>query len=328
MARGGFTSSSFEPELDRGRLTRFLVRPLSEMRHMDSRERIALGSIGVGVVVLGLKYAAYHVTGSVALYSDALESIVNLVTATVAFYTIRVSAQPADALHPYGHSKAEYFSAVLEGVLIVVAAFAILHEAYGAIFAPRQLEAPMLGLLINGAAGVINLAWGLVLVRRGRALRSHALVADGKHILTDVYTSAGVILGIIAATVTGLTILDPALAGLVALNILWSGWMVMKESVGGLMDQAAPPETLSRIRELISINAEGAIEAHDLRTRHAGRVTFIDFHLVVSGQLPVSEAHDICDRLERALKSEVEGALITIHVEPENKAKHQGIIVV
>jgi cation diffusion facilitator family transporter len=295
---------------------------------MDSRERLALGSLSVGIVVLALKYAAFHVTGSVALYSDALESIVNLVAAGVALYTIRVSAQPADAQHPYGHSKAEYLSAVLEGVLIVVAALAILHEAYGTLFAPRNIEAPTLGLLINGGATAINLVWGLYLVRRSRALRSFALLADGKHILTDVYTSVGVVIGILAATLTGLSILDPLLASAVALNILWSGWAVMKESVGGLMDQAPPAETVNRIRDLISSNAEGAIEAHDLRTRHAGRMTFIDFHLVVPGQLPVSEAHDICDRLERVLRSEVEGALITIHVEPENKAKHQGIVVV
>lgn len=295
---------------------------------MDRRERLALGSIGVGILVFGLKYAAYHVTGSIALYSDALESVINVVTAGVAFYAIRVSAQPADARHPYGHSKAEYFSAVLEGVLIVLAALLILREAYFAVIAPRGIEAPGAGLAISGVATAVNLAWGVALVGQGGRLRSQALVADGRHLLADVYTSVGVILGIIAASLSGWTILDPALAALVALHILWSGWGVMRESLGGLMDEAAPPETLSRIRELISMNAEGALEAHDLRTRHAGRMMFIDFHLVVPGQLPVSEAHDICDRLERALKSEVEGALITIHVEPENKAKHHGIIVV
>ncbi|HEV7872618.1 MAG TPA: cation diffusion facilitator family transporter [Enterovirga sp.] len=295
---------------------------------MDRRERLALGSIGVGLVVLGLKFAAYRVTGSIALYSDALESVINVVTACVAFYAIRLSAQPADARHPYGHSKAEYFSAVLEGVLIVLAALLILRESYFAVFAPRAIDAPLVGLAISGAATAVNLGWGVALIRQGGRLRSQALVADGRHLLADVYTSIGVILGIVAAAFSGWAVLDPVLAALVALHILWSGWGVMRESLGGLMDEAAPPEILSRIRELISVNAEGAIEAHDLRTRHAGRIMFIDFHLVVSGQLAVSEAHDICDRLERALKSEVEGALVTIHVEPENKAKHQGIIVV
>ncbi len=295
---------------------------------MDLRERLALWSIAAGIIVLGLKSAAYYVTGSVALYSDALESVINVVTAGVVLYTLRVSAQPADANHPYGHSKAEYFSAVLEGVLIVVAALLILRESYAAIFAPRAIDAPALGLAINGVASAINLVWGCVLVKYGRKQRSQALVADGKHILTDVYTSAGVIAGIAAAAWTGWAILDPLLAGIVALNILWSGWSVMKESLGGLMDEAAPATTLIRIREVIAANGDGALEAHDLRTRHAGRMTFIDFHLVVPGQLPVSEAHDICDRLEKALKSQIEGALITIHVEPEDKAKHQGIVVV
>jgi cation diffusion facilitator family transporter len=295
---------------------------------MHLTERLALGSIAAGIIVLGLKYAAFYVTGSVALYSDALESVINVVTAGVALYTIRLSAQPADANHPYGHSKAEYFSAVLEGVLIVVAALLILRESYNAIFAPRLIEAPAIGLAISAVASVINLVWGCLLVKYGRAQRSLALVADGKHILTDVYTSVGVIAGIIAAAFTGWAVLDPVLAAIVALNILWSGWSVMKESLGGLMDEAAPATTLIRIREVIAANGDGALEAHDLRTRHAGRMTFIDFHLVVPGSLSVSDAHDICDRLERALKTEIDGALITIHVEPENKAKHQGIVVV
>jgi cation diffusion facilitator family transporter len=294
---------------------------------MDQRQQLALGSIVVAVFVLGLKYAAYHVTGSVALYSDALESIINVATALVALYAIRVSLQPADAEHPYGHSKAEYFSAVFEGVLIIVAALLILREAYHAYFAPRVIEAPALGLAINAGASAINALWALLLIRRGKTLRSHALQADGRHLMADVVTSIGVLVGLLAAVATGIPQLDPALAALVALNILWSGWQVMRESVGGLMDQAAPPEMLARIRELISTHADGAIEAHDLRTRHAGRVTFVDFHLVVSGTLSVSEAHDICDRIERAIRTEFEGAAVTIHVEPEDKAKHAGIVV-
>ncbi|TDR94352.1 cation diffusion facilitator family transporter [Enterovirga rhinocerotis] len=294
---------------------------------MDPRQKLALASIAVAIVVLGLKYAAYHVTGSVALYSDALESIINVATALVAFYAIRVSLQPADADHPYGHTKAEYFSAVFEGALIVVAALLILREAYFAYLAPRQIEAPALGLAINAGASILNAGWAWILIRKGRALRSHALQADGRHLLADVATSIGVLIGLVAAIATGIPQLDPALAALVALNILWAGWQVMRESVGGLMDQAASPDTIARIRELISAHAEGAIEAHDLRTRHAGRVTFLDFHLVVPGTLSVSEAHDICDRIERAVRAEFEGCLVTIHVEPENKAKHSGIVV-
>jgi cation diffusion facilitator family transporter len=294
---------------------------------MDKRQKLAAASIGVALLVLGLKGLAYALTGSIALFSDALESVINVVTAAVALYAIRVAAQPADAEHPYGHTKAEYFSAVLEGALIIVAALLILREAWAGIFAPRRLDAPALGLAINGAAGVVNALWSWVLIREGRRLRSQALVADGKHLFTDVLTSAGVLIGLLAAWAFDLPILDPALAALVAVNILWSGWQVMRESVGGLMDEAAPPETLSRIRDLISANADGAIEAHDLRTRHAGRMTFVDFHLVVPGHLPVSDAHDICDAIERALKTEIPDALVTIHVEPENKAKHAGIVV-
>jgi len=294
---------------------------------MDRLQTLALGSIGVGTLVLALKYAAFHVTGSVALYSDALESIINVATAVVAFFAIRLSAAPPDSNHPYGHHKAEYFSAVLEGVLIILAALSILHEAYGGILAPKALEAPGLGLAINGAASLVNAAWSWTLIRQGRSLRSPALVADGRHLLTDVVTSAGVILGIGLSVATGWTILDPILAAMVAANILWSGWGLVKESLSSLMDEALPEAMLVRVREAISANADGAIEAHDLRTRHAGRMTFIDFHLVVPGGMSVTDAHDICDRLERALRIEIEDALITIHVEPDAKAKHAGIVV-
>jgi cation diffusion facilitator family transporter len=249
------------------------------------------------------------------------------VTAVSAFMAVRLSAAPADANHPYGHHKVEYFSAVLEGVLIIVAALAILREAYFGFFAPKIVDAPMQGLAINALAGVINAFWSWLLISRGRRLRSPALAADGRHLLTDVVTSAGVILGLLLVPFTGWVWLDSALAAFVALNILWSGWGLIKESVGGLMDEALPEATLSRVREIIAVNAQGAIEAHDLRTRHAGRMTFIDFHLVVPGHMSVTDAHDICDRLERALKADVEDALITIHVEPDNKAKHAGIVV-
>jgi cation diffusion facilitator family transporter len=165
-------------------------------------------------------------------------------------------------------------------------------------------------------------------VHQGRRARSPALVADGKHLLTDVVSSVGVLFGVGLAAATGWAIFDPALAALVALNILWSGWSVMRESVGGLMDEAVPETTLNRIREVISSHAEGALEAHVLRTRQAGKVTFVDFHLVVPGDMAVSAADDICDRTERALREEVEDTLITIHVEPEKKAKHAGIVMV
>ena len=288
---------------------------------------LAGGSIVVGIVVLTLKSLAYVMTGSVALLSDAIESIVNVATAIAAFIAIRLSAKPADAEHPYGHHKAEYFSAVLEGVLIVIAAVAILREAYFAFLSPRNLDAPWLGLAVNGAALAINAGWSWVLIRQGRARRSPALEADGRHLLTDVISSIGVLAGVSLAAITGWAVLDPTLAAIVALNILWSGWGIVKDSIGGLMDEAVPAETLARIREIISVNAEGAIEAHDLRTRHAGRMMFIDFHLIVPGSMSVSAAHDICDRLERAIKEEFADALISIHVEPDDRAKRSGILV-
>jgi cation diffusion facilitator family transporter len=295
---------------------------------MSGTVKIAAGSILIGILVLGIKWLAYMVTGSVALYSDALESFVNVVTAIAALFAVRLSEQPADHNHPYGHHKVEYFSAVLAGALIMVAALLIMREAWGAIQAPRTIEAPGLGLALAGVASVINALWSWLLVSRGRKLRSPALVADGEHLISDVITSVGVVIGIALAIYTGWAILDPALAGLVALNILWSGWRVIRDSLGGLMDEAVSDQELERIRGVIAQHAEGAIEAHDVRTRNAGRVTFIDFHLVVPAQMSVSEAHDICDRIERELKETVEGSAITIHVEPENKAKHSGVVVV
>ncbi|HEY7385337.1 MAG TPA: cation diffusion facilitator family transporter [Beijerinckiaceae bacterium] len=294
---------------------------------MDRIQTLAAGSIAVGISVLALKSVAYWLTGSIALLSDAIESIVNVATAVAALLAVRLSAKPADADHPYGHHKIEYFSAVLEGVLIVVAAVSILREAYFGFVSPRPLEAPWSGLLVNGLAGAVNAIWCAVLIRQGRRYRSPALLADGRHLLSDVISSAGVLVGVGLAAVTGLAVLDPILAALVALNILWSGWGLLKASVGGLMDEAAPPHMLARIRELISHNAEGAIEAHDVRTRHAGRRTFIDFHLVVDGDMSVARAHDICDRIESGIRAEIDDALITIHVEPEAKAKHSGVLV-
>lgn len=294
---------------------------------MTSVRSLALGSIAVGILVLGLKYAAYHLTGSVALLSDAIESIVNVVTAVVAFITISLSAKPADEEHPYGHHKAEYFSAVLEGVLIVLAAILILREAYSGYLAPRLVDAPWLGLAINGVSTAINAGWAWLLLRRGRLMLSPALVADGRHLLTDVVSSIGVLGGVGIAALTGIAVLDPLLAALVAVNILWTGWRLMKESLSGLMDEAIPPAMLVGIKRIISSHATGAIEAHDLRTRRAGRMTFIDFHLVVAGTTTVSAAHAICDNLERVIRSEIGEALITIHVEPDDKAKHSGIVV-
>jgi len=293
----------------------------------DRTLRTALASMGVGLAVLALKLAAWALTGSVALLSDALESIVNVAAAGLALWALWLAAQPADADHPYGHHKAEYLSAVMEGALIVVAALIILHEAGWSLFEPRRLEAAWTGLVLNGIATALNAVWAVFLIRAGRRWRSPAIGADGLHLLADVVTSVGVIGGIALAVAFDLPILDPILAGLVALNILWMGQRLVRRSVAGLMDAAPDPETLERIRQAIAVSATGALEAHDVRTRHAGRASFVEFHLVVPGDWTVAEAHAVCDRIEAALKHELDGAIVTIHVEPEEKAKQEGVPV-
>lgn len=288
---------------------------------------IAASSILVGLIVLGLKFLAWWLTGSIALYSDALESIVNVVTAIGALIAVRLAQRPADASLPYGYHKAEYFSAVLVGVMIIVAAILILREAIMGFLAPEMPTAPMQGLAISGVATAINLVWALVLLRQGNAAKSPAIAADGKHLMTDVISTFGVLAGLALVFATGWAQLDAVLAALVALNILWSGWGVIRDSVGGLMDVAVPGETQKTIREVIATSADGAIEAHDIRTRQAGKMTFIDFHLVVPGAMSVDDAHGICDRIEGQLRKAVRDVQITIHVEPEDKAKHAGIVV-
>ena len=300
--------------------------PSSRLIH-QKLQRMALISIAVAFAVMGLKYAAYHVTGSVALYSDALESIVNVVTAFVAWYAIRLSYKPEDSSHPFGHHKAEYLSAVVEGALIIVAAVLIMQQAWSAWDAPRALEQTNLGLAVNALATIINAVWASMLMRAGRAHRSPAILADGKHIWTDVLTSVGVLLGLSLAIATGRLWLDPMMAVLVALNILWQGWLVINFSVQGLMDHAVDADEESRIRAVIADHAAGAIEVHDFKTRAAARATFVEFHLVVPGKMTVKQAHDICDRIEEAIRKSVADCRVTIHVEPEGEAKHSGVLV-
>jgi len=294
---------------------------------LSRRLRIAFYSILVGLLVLSLKIGAYLLTGSVALYSDALETTVNIASSVATLAAVWFAAKPADSNHPYGHDKVEYFAAVLVGVMIVLAALSIFRAAWiGFTHGESPLYSPE-GIAMNVAAGLINGGWARYLMRYGKRARSPALVADGKHLMTDVVSSAGVLVGVVLVMLTGWKLLDPALAVLVGLTVLWSGWGLVKESVGGLMDEAASGEVLEKIRILISEHGEGALEAHDLRTRIAGRSTFVDFHLVVPGSMSVDAAHEICDRIEQAIAEDVPGARITIHVEPEHKAKHSGIVV-
>jgi cation diffusion facilitator family transporter len=203
---------------------------------------LAAWSIPVALAVLALKFAAWWITGSVALYSDALESIVNVIAAFFALWAIRISHLPADDNHPFGHHKAEYLSAVVEGALIIVAALLICREAFFALQRPMPLEQPWPGLALNAVGGALNAIWAWVLIRVGRQERSPALEADGRHILTDVWTSVGVIVGLVAAVATGWAVLDPLLAIAVAINILYQGWHVIGSSVQGLMDVGVDAE--------------------------------------------------------------------------------------
>lgn len=290
-------------------------------------EHIARFTVAVGCAVLGLKTVAWWVTGSVALYSDALESIVNVAASLVALVALRIAARPADASHPYGHDKAEFFAATIEGVLIVLAAISIFDHAWDAWLNPRAFEEPVLGLVLNGSATALNGAWAFVLLRAGRRLRSPTLNADGMHLMSDVITSVGVAAGVTAAVVSGFVILDPIVAGLTGVYVCWAGVSMVSRSAAGLMDAAPDAAIVTHIRQIVAEAATGAIEVHDLRTRQAGRINFLDFHLVVPGTMTVSESHQICDRIEDALRTEMGHLIVTIHVEPEEKAKHRGIPV-
>lgn len=288
-------------------------------------ENAARLSLVVALLVLGLKAFAYLLTGSVALLSDALESLVNVAGALLALLAIRFAQRPPDETHPFGHSKAEYFSAVLEGVLVVLAAFLIAKESIPRLLHPRPLGDLGPGLLVSLLASLINglLAWHLL--RQGRRLRSPALTADGYHVLSDVLTSVGVLAGVSLAWATGLWVLDPLLALLVAGDILLMGFRLVRQSVGGLMDEGLSPAEVSRIRKTIAEALGGrALEVHDLKTRKAGNRAFLEFHLVVPGSMTVEEAHRLCDELERALEKEFPGLVVTIHVEPEKERKELG----
>ena len=274
-----------------------------------------------------MKAAAWWITGSAALYSDALESIVNVAASVIAFFALRLAAIPPDANHPYGHDKVEFFAAVIEGVLIVVAALSIFEHAWATWLMPRQIAVPGKGIGLNAVATVLNGAWSALLIRTGRRVRSPALVADGRHLLADVVTSIGVAIGVSLAVLTGYLALDPILAAATGVYVLWSGMAMISTSVGGLMDAAPQPAVVQRIRNLVADSAAGAIEAHDLRMRYAGKLTFLDFHLVVPGTMTVAESHAICDRIEEVLRSEMPHLVITIHVEPEEKAKQHGVPV-
>ncbi|MCK8778416.1 cation diffusion facilitator family transporter [Rhizobium sp. NTR19] len=292
------------------------------VRESNLVERLAFWSIPISVAVIGLKMLAWWVTGSVALLSDGLESIVNVATAIIAYFVIRYAQRPADHDHQFGHHKAEYIAAVVEGMLIVVAAMLIINEAWQGLVSPKLPDAPVIGLGINAFASIVNLVWARQLIVAGKKHRSPALEADGRHIMSDVVTSAGVFVGLILAIATGNPILDPVLAILVAVNIIWQGYRVISHSLGGLMDRALEPAEEAAVREAIATHSVGALGVHDFKARRAGTAAFIDFHLVVPSEMSVEDAHAICDRMEEAVKAIIPGATLGIHVEPDSENPH------
>ncbi len=288
-------------------------------------QKNALWSIPISIAVLALKLLAWWLTGSVALLSDAMESTVNVVAALLAYFAVRIANIPPDENHPFGHKKAEYLSAVAEGVLIVLAAFLIIREAVLALPNPHLEDAPLLGIAINIIATGVNGAWAYLLLKIGRRNGSPALEASSRHIFTDVMTSVGVIAGLILAIVTGWLILDPILAILVALNILWEGWKVIRSSVDGLMDVTLSDHDLQTVSNAIEANLGAALEYHDLKGRRSANVIFVEFHLVVDGTMPVSAAHDICNDIEEELDRLYPGSVFVIHLEPDDELKGDGV---
>ena len=291
---------------------------------MPRIQKIAAFSILVALTVLTLKLVAWQVTGSIALFSEATECLVNLTSATSAFIAIRIASRPADARHPYGHHKAEFISAMLGGSMIFLAGLLIMKTAIFGLIDPKAITAPYQGIAFTGLASLINGAWCYVLMTQGRKLRSPALQADGRHLLSDVLFSSGVILGVLATALTGWAILDPLIAALVAVNILRSGGKVVLGALHGLMDEALPEADLDRIRAIVRAEGAGALQMHDLRTRHAGAVTFVEFRLVMPGSVTVARSHAICERIETSLQATLPGSIVSIRVEAEAHAKRRG----
>jgi len=278
--------------------------------------RYAWLSIATAVVTIALKAGAWYITGSVGLLSDAAESVVNLVAAFFALIALRVAARPADKSHHFGHSKAEYFSAGAEGVMIFVAAVFIIVAAIQRLITPAPIENVGIGLAISVVASILNGVVAMLLLRAGRRHRSKTLVADGKHLLTDVWTTVGVLVGVGLVALTGWHRLDPIVALLVGLNIIVTGWKLVSESAEGLMDVSWPQEDNAELARLMGRFTGGEIDVHALRTRESGHQRYCDFHLLVPGAWSVNEAHDLCEEIETAVKETFDGVVVTGHIEP------------
>jgi cation diffusion facilitator family transporter len=281
-----------------------------------SLRRYAVISILAALATIGLKGWAYAVTGSVGLLSDAFESLVNLAAAVVALIALTAAARPEDEDHRYGHSKAEYFSSGFEGALIMLAAASILYASIRRLLSPRPIEQLTLGVGISVAASVINLLVARVLFRAARRHQSITLEADAHHLMTDVWTSLGVIIGIWAASVTGWQRLDPIVAIGVALNIVYTGVGILRRSLMGLLDTAIPDELQRGVTDILARHTSGGVRFHALRTRQAGAWRFIDFHVLVPGNWSVKRGHDLLERLEEEVRAAVPNSTVFTHLEP------------
>jgi cation diffusion facilitator family transporter len=278
--------------------------------------RFAVLSVVAAVITIGLKTAAYVVTGSIGLLSDALESLANLVAAVVALFALSVAARPADEEHTYGHTKAEYFSSGFEGLLIVVAAVGIVVAAVRRFVEPQPIVEPALGLAANALASVVNFAVARVLLRVGRRHESITLEADAHHLMADVWTSIGVILGVGAAVATGWHRLDAIVAVAVAFNVLRSGFRLLDRSMHGLLDTSLPEETLTEIKAILDAHSGIGVRYHALRTRQAGARRFISFHILVPGGWTVQRGHDLLETIEERIRHAVPNSVVDTHLEP------------
>lgn len=285
----------------------------------SSLTRWAWLSVGAAVLTIGMKTAAYAVTGSVGLLSDALESMVNLVAAIVALIALTIAHRPADRTHHYGHGKAEYFSAGAEGLMILVAAGLIFYSAIARLLNPQPLEELGIGLAITIAATAVNGIVGLLLIRQGKRHRSITLVADGRHLMTDVYTSVGVVVGVLLVGLTGWLPLDSLVAIAVGINILWTGAVLMRNAGRGLMDHALPEDEQDAIVEVLGAIARkyppGEVEFHGLQTREAGRQQFVSVHVLVPGDWTVQRGHDVVEEVEEAIRGVLHEGTVHTHLE-------------
>ena len=280
-------------------------------------ERFLWLSLTAAVVILGIKLAAAALTGSIGLWSDAMESTVNVFAAGVALWALRLSAKPADHNHDFGHGKAEYFSAAVEGSMILVAAAVIIIGAVLRLVSPVPLEHLGVGLLLLAVATTLNLGVGLLLVRTGRRHRSITLEADGQHLLTDVWTSVGVLVGIAVVYFTGLTWLDPVIALVVGANILFTGYKLVRRSVVGLLDGTLPPDEVSRVSEVLAeVARDPRVNVAQLRTRESGRQRFVYATVTVPGEWTVDRSHDLADQVEEAVDAALPGTTTFVHIEP------------